>query len=142
MGAATVDTIFHTHGRSAQPLSREKGAQTSGPLSIVGGVASDPVFAQTLADALNRDIRVCSARHAGMLGTATLAAPLMGWANSVCDAAAILKTRTSASYAPNPKRTAQLTAQTISNGVRWLGQSAAPAIAALTMPGATFGMKK
>jgi len=89
-------------------VSREKGAQTSGPLSIVGGVASDPVFAQTLADALNRDIRVCSARHAGMLGTATLAAPLMGWANSVCDAAAMLKTRTSASYAPNPTRTAQL----------------------------------
>jgi len=46
-----------------------------------------------------------------MLGTATLAAPLMGWAGSVCDAAATLKTRTSASYTPNPTRTAQLAAR-------------------------------
>ncbi len=92
-------------------VAQEKGAQTDGPLSIVGGVASDPVFAQTLADALDRDIRVCSARHAGMLGTATLAAPLMGWANSVCNAAATLKSRSSAAYTPNPSRVAQLAAR-------------------------------
>ncbi|WP_412551493.1 xylulokinase [Shimia sp. MIT910701] len=108
---ATIEGVALNLRWAMSKVAREKGAQTLGPLSIVGGVASDPVFAQTLADALNRDIRVCSARHAGMLGTATLAAPLMGWAGSVCDAAATLKTRTSASYTPNPTRTAQLAAR-------------------------------
>ncbi|MFY0616288.1 xylulokinase [Shimia sp.] len=90
-------------------VAREKGAKTAGPLSIVGGVASNATFAQTLSDALNRDIRVCSARHAGMLGTATLAAPLMGWAASSTEAATRLKSRSSATFAPNPDRAAALT---------------------------------
>ncbi len=83
-------------------VSRERGARTEGPLSIVGGAAANATFSQTLANALNREVRVGEARHAGMLGTATLAAPIMGWADSAAAAAARLKTRTTASYAPQP----------------------------------------
>ncbi|MBO9476377.1 hypothetical protein J7382_02415 [Shimia sp. R11_0] len=90
-------------------VARERGAQTSGTLSITGGLAANPAFAQTLSDALGRNVRVCAARHAGMLGTATLAAPLMGWADSVTEAAARLKTRSSATYTPDPDRSDALT---------------------------------
>lgn len=89
-------------------VAGEKGVMRDGPLSIVGGVAANPAFAQTLADALNRDIRVGEARHAGMLGTATLAAPLMGWADSATSAAGRLRSRTTAVYEPNPSRSAML----------------------------------
>jgi xylulokinase len=85
-------------------VSREKGVRTDGPLSLVGGVAMNPVFGQMLADSLNRDIRVGEARYAGLLGAATLAAPTMGWTDTVLAAAAQLKTKTHATYKPDPAR--------------------------------------
>lgn len=111
MRRAAIEGVALNLRWAMSKVAKEKGVQTTGALSIVGGVAANPLFAQTLADALNRDIRVCSARHAGMLGTATLAAPLMGWAPSVTDAAATLKLRSSAFYSPNPGRADALAAR-------------------------------
>ncbi|WP_204112469.1 xylulokinase [Shimia biformata] len=90
---------------------RTRGAKADGPISLGGGVAANAVFAQTLADALNRDIRVGQARHAGVLGTATLAAPVMGWADTVWDCARRLQGQTTAHYQPNPDRVDQLNAR-------------------------------
>jgi len=85
-------------------VSREKGLRTNGAITLIGGMAANPRVAQTLADALNRDIRVGEARHAGMLGTATLAASVMGWATSPAVAAARLRSRTTAHFTPDPAR--------------------------------------
>ncbi len=82
-------------------VSREKGLRKNGAITLIGGLAANPQIAQTLANALNRDIRVGEARHAGMLGTATLAAATMGWASSPADAAAKLRSRTTAHYTPD-----------------------------------------
>lgn len=78
-----------------------RGVRQTGPISIVGGVAGNAAFAQTLADTLNRPIRIGEARHAGVLGTATLAAKTLGWADSTFDAAARLRENTVALYEPN-----------------------------------------
>ncbi|TCL01533.1 xylulokinase [Shimia isoporae] len=85
-------------------VEREKSLLRNGALTLVGGVAASPQVAQMLADALNRDIRVGEARHAGMLGTATLAAATMGWADNPAQAAARLRGHTTAHYTPNPAR--------------------------------------
>lgn len=85
-------------------VGREKGLRKNGALTLIGGMAANPRVAQTLADALDRDIRVGEARHAGMLGTATLAAATMGWAKSPAEAAAHLRSRTTAHYTPDPAR--------------------------------------
>lgn len=90
-------------------VSREKGLNKSGAITLIGGMAANPQVAQTLADALNRDIRVGEARHAGMLGTATLAAASMGWAAAPAEAAAKLRSRTTAHYTPDPSRADALT---------------------------------
>lgn len=95
---------------SYDSVSKVKGVRQTGPISIVGGVAGNAAFAQTLSDTLNREIRVGEARHAGVLGTATLAAKTLGWADSTVEAAGRLKENTVALYTPNPAR-----AEAISN---------------------------
>ena len=85
-------------------VSRQRGTDRQGPVSLVGGAAATPAFAQMLADALDRQVRVGEARHAGMLGAATLAAPIMGWADSATQAAARLRQRANAVYTPDPVR--------------------------------------
>lgn len=89
---------------SYKSVSRQKGVRLSGPISMVGGVAANEKFAQTVANTLNRPVRVGEARHAGVLGTATLAAKSQGWANDPFEAAARLKTHTTAEYTPEPAR--------------------------------------
>ena len=93
---------------SYEKLRRERAVHTDGPISIVGGVAANTAFAQTVANALNREVWVGEARHAGVLGTATLAAKTLGWAASARDAAATLRTRTTGVFAPDPARVAAL----------------------------------
>ena len=83
---------------------RERGARRDGPVAMVGGAAANPGFAQLMADTLNREVRVGAARHAGVLGAATLAAPMMGWANSPEAAAERLQGRVTASYHPDAAR--------------------------------------
>lgn len=85
-------------------VSREKGVKRDGPISMVGGVAANPAFAQTVADALNREVRVGEARHAGVLGTATLAAKVQGWAADPFEAAERLREHTAALYTPQRAR--------------------------------------
>ncbi|WP_127113382.1 xylulokinase [Shimia sediminis] len=89
---------------SFDSVSKVKGVRRAGPISLVGGVASNPTFGQTLANTLNREIRVGEARHAGVLGTATLAAKTLGWADSTFEAAARLSDNTVAFYEPKPER--------------------------------------
>ncbi len=101
MRRAAIEGVALNLRWAMSKVSREKGVRNTGALSIVGGAAANPVFAQTLANALGRDIRVGEARHAGMLGTATLAAAHMGWAKDAQTAAATLKSRTSAFYTPD-----------------------------------------
>lgn len=96
---------------SYRSVSRQKGVQLEGPLSMVGGVAANAAFAQTVADTLNRPVRVGEARHAGVLGTATLAAKTLGWADDSFQAAARLKTHTTAEYSPDPNRVEALAAR-------------------------------
>lgn len=96
---------------SYEKLMRERPVHKTGPISMVGGVAANAAFAQTVADALNRDIWVGEARHAGVLGTATLAARTLGWAASAREAAATLRTRTTAVFAPDPVRVEALSAR-------------------------------
>lgn len=92
-------------------LMRERAIHKDGPISMVGGVAANAAFAQTVADALNREVWVGEARHAGVLGTATLAAKTLGWAASARDAAATLRTRTTGVFAPDPARVEALAAR-------------------------------
>ncbi|SEO03211.1 xylulokinase [Salinihabitans flavidus] len=92
-------------------VAREKGVRLEGPISMVGGVAANPRFAQTLADALHRPLRVGEARHAGVLGAAALAAPVLGWSATVWEAAARLRGKTTATYTPDPDRAAALDAR-------------------------------
>ncbi|MGR3714479.1 MAG: xylulokinase [Shimia sp.] len=104
MRRAAVEGIALNLRWAMSKVSREKGVRRNGALTLVGGGAANPQVAQTLADALNRDIRVGEARHAGMLGTATLAASEMGWAASPAEAATKLRQRTTAHYTPDPAR--------------------------------------
>lgn len=85
-------------------VSRERGVLTNRPLRMVGGVAANAAFAQTVANALDREVHVGGARHAGVLGAATLAASYQGWAQNAFEAAARLRHRTTATYTPNPQR--------------------------------------
>ncbi|SHJ49938.1 xylulokinase [Shimia gijangensis] len=104
MRRATVEGVALNMLWSYSKVTREKGIRMDGPLSMVGGVAANPDFAQTVADAFDREIRVGEARHAGVLGTATLAAKVQGWAADPFEAAARLRTHTTAHYVPNPDR--------------------------------------
>ncbi len=94
-----------------EKVIREKGARADGPLIMVGGAAQNPRLVQMLSDCLNRDIHVGEAQFAGVLGTATLATPALGWSTTPEAAAQRLKTRVSANYRPNPERVAALNAR-------------------------------
>lgn len=101
---AAIEGVAMNLHWSYSSVSRTKGVRQTGPISLVGGVASNPAFGQILANTLNRDIRVGEARHGGVLGTATLAAKTMGWADNTFDAAARMKDNTVALYTPDPAR--------------------------------------
>ncbi len=87
-----------------EAVAKKPGVQLDGPIPLVGGGASNPVLAQLVAGALGREVIIGESRHAGVLGTATLAAPMMGWDPDVWHAAARLSDRTTARYAPLPGR--------------------------------------
>lgn len=109
--AAIEGVVLNTRWAYSR-VSREKGVRHDGPISLVGGVAANATYAQMLADALNREVRVGAARYAGPLGAATLAAPVMGWAADPWQAARRLRDRTTtASYSPEPARVAALDAR-------------------------------
>lgn len=101
---AAVEGVAFNIRWSYDRVSTQRGVVLNGPISMVGGVASNAAFAQTLADTLNRPVRVGETRHAGVLGTATLAAKSLGWADSVFEAAAPLKEHTTALYTPQQDR--------------------------------------
>lgn len=82
----------------------KRGVRLDGPLPLVGGGAANPDLAQTVADALNREVTIGETRFAGVLGTAALAAPEMGWDANVWRAAGRLADRVTARYAPLPGR--------------------------------------
>jgi len=67
---------------------KQRGAQGSGTIPMVGGAAANPHLVQAMANALNRQIRVGDTRYSGVLGAAAMAAPTLGWAATVWDAAA------------------------------------------------------
>ncbi|WP_370281976.1 FGGY-family carbohydrate kinase [Pseudooceanicola sp.] len=85
-------------------VAKKRGVQLDGPLPLVGGGAANPELAQTVADALNREVTTGETRFAGVLGTAALAAPYMGWDRDVWHAAARLGNRVQTRYAPLPGR--------------------------------------
>ncbi|OWU86398.1 hypothetical protein ATO6_06170 [Oceanicola sp. 22II-s10i] len=87
-----------------EAVAKKKGVRLDGPLPLVGGGAANPVLAQCVADALGREVTTGETRFAGVLGTATLAAPHMGWDKDVWQAAARLSDRVTARFAPQPGR--------------------------------------
>ncbi len=68
-------------------VEKEKGVKPGVPVPLVGGMGLYPTFAQNLADSLNRPVITANPRFAGVLGAAALAAPALGWADSVWDGA-------------------------------------------------------
>ncbi len=87
-----------------EAVAKKPGVRLDGPLPLVGGGAANPVLAQCVADALDREVTTGEPRFAGVLGTAALAAPQMGWDADVWHAAARLSDRVTARYAPLPGR--------------------------------------
>lgn len=83
---------------------QQKGAVRSGTIPMVGGGAASPHLAQAMADALNRQIQVGDTIFSGVLGAAAMAAPAMGWADTVWDAAAVIDGRDGPVYDPDPAR--------------------------------------
>ena len=73
-----------------EKVASEKDAKTDGVIPLVGGAALNTHLVQTLADALNRPIRVGHARMSGVLGAAAIASPALGWSASVWDAAKLI----------------------------------------------------
>ena len=94
-----------------ESVTAKPGVQTEGPLPLVGGGASNPMLAQCMADALGREVTVGDPRYAGVLGTAALAAPQMGWDADVWSAARHLADRVTARYEPDPARQQMLEAR-------------------------------
>lgn len=86
----------------------ERGARTDGAIPLVGGAAANPYLAQSLADALNRQIRVGDTRMSGVLGAAAMAAPTLGWADTVWDAADVINGRDGPVYDPDPTRVSMI----------------------------------
>jgi xylulokinase len=89
-------------------VAKEKGVQLAGPIPLVGGAALNDHFPQVLADALNRSVTVGEPRFAGVLGAAAMAAPALGWHNSVWEAATAIPGRAKMRFDPNPQRVAEL----------------------------------
>ena len=89
-------------------VSRQRGVRNDIAIPMVGGAAANPWLAQAIADALNRQICVGDARFSGVLGAAAMAAPAMGWAYSVWQAAEKFQNQSGPVYDPQPDRVAQL----------------------------------
>ena len=86
----------------------QKGARDSDTIPLVGGAAANPFLAQSLADSLNRQIRVGNTRMSGVLGAAAMAMPELGWADTVWDAAAEINNRGGPVYDPLPQNVAMI----------------------------------
>lgn len=84
---AVVEGVALNTRWAFESVVRQKGAQKSGTIPMVGGAAANPALAQAMADALNRQIRVGDTRYSGVTGAAAMAAPHMGWAGDVWQAA-------------------------------------------------------
>ncbi|WP_375686985.1 FGGY-family carbohydrate kinase [Pseudooceanicola sp. LIPI14-2-Ac024] len=91
-----------------ESVAKKPGVKLDGPMPLVGGGAANPVLAQCVADALNREVVTGESRFAGVLGTAALAAPEMGWDPDVWHAARRLADRVTARYEPLPGRREQI----------------------------------
>jgi xylulokinase len=92
-------------------VAREKDVKHDGPVPLVGGMGMYPVFVQNLANSLNRPIITGTPRFAGVLGAAALAAPVLGWADSVWDGARICRSRFDQTVMPNPAEVAKSAAR-------------------------------
>ena len=89
-------------------VARQPGVRKDGAIPLVGGVARNAAFAQTLADTLSRPIVVGDPQYSGIRGAAAIAAPAVGWRSTVWDAAAAIRGDVTASYEPNAARVGQL----------------------------------
>ncbi|WP_172295313.1 FGGY family carbohydrate kinase [Pseudoruegeria sp. HB172150] len=89
-------------------VAKERGTRTDGPIPAVGGAAANPQLAQALADVLNRPISVGETALAGMRGAAAIAAPTLGWAGDVWQAAGRLRDGPARNFVPDPGRVAML----------------------------------
>jgi xylulokinase len=89
-------------------VATQRGVTQDGPIPLVGGAAANPHLAQAMADALNRQIRVGNTRMSGVLGAAAMAAPTLGWADTVWDAAKIIQGHDGPIYDPDPPRVAMI----------------------------------
>ena len=77
---AVIDGTVLNLRWTLEVVGRERGVRADPPLPLVGGAAQNSGFAQTLADATGRTVVVSTPRFAGLVGTAALAAPALGWA--------------------------------------------------------------
>lgn len=91
-----------------EKVAAKKGVKLDGAIPLVGGVAQNPVFAQMLADALNRPVVVGDPQHSGVIGAAAIAAAALKWRGSVWDAAGAISARRTAAYEPSPQRVEQI----------------------------------
>lgn len=83
---------------------KQKGVKTEGPISLVGGLALNRHFAQAMANAINRPVAVGDPRYIAVLGAAAIAAPALGWTETVWDAARKLSGRDVKIYEPDPAK--------------------------------------
>lgn len=109
---AVLEGLVQNHIWAYQSVRKQKGVKLDGPIALVGGMAANGDYAQMLANGFDRAIRVGPSRFAGVLGAATVAAPLMGWDASVWDAARRLKDRPTQIYEPQPEQVAVMQART------------------------------
>ena len=91
-----------------EKVASQRDAKTGDSIPLVGGAAQNPHLAQALADALNCQIRVGYARMSGVLGAASMAAPALGWFDTVWDAAKQIDDRRGPVYDPNPATVAMV----------------------------------
>lgn len=90
---------------------RQKASNRSGPIPLVGGMAMYPTFVENLANSLNQSVITGNPRFAGVLGAAALAAPVMGWAETVWDGAKICRSHLVNKVEPSPEKVEQSAAR-------------------------------
>ncbi|MCP3971407.1 MAG: hypothetical protein GY717_14015 [Rhodobacteraceae bacterium] len=89
-----------------QKVAAQRGARSDGAIPLVGGAAANPYLAQSMANALNRQVQVGDTRMSGVLGAAAMAAPTLGWAKTVWGAAETMHGRDGPVYDPDPAQVA------------------------------------
>jgi len=89
-------------------VASQRDTDLSGTIPLVGGAAANPHLAQSLADSLKRQVRVGDTKMSGVLGAAAMAAPTLGWADTVWDAARIISNRDGPVYDPDMTRAGML----------------------------------